>query len=263
MSSPFAITAASNSVFLDADRQGETSFTVSNRSGREMEGRARLVVEDPEAESWITLRGSLQRKFAIAGTETYVAEVEVPPDAPSGTYNFRISMVGEERPDEQYVEGPTVTFEVPEPSPGLEAGPFPWKVVTALAVVLVLGVGGVIWWSSGNGNDNTRAEPAAVSRDEPADVTTTLTDRPPIPLADREGVMVFGPYSNRDMDPACTVTDVSARLIGAQGTIEVIEDAVGTNNLHVAVRYETDREMARTEIAWEVEHPSDVECTVR
>jgi len=94
-------------------------------------------------------------------------------------------------------------------------------------------------------------------------VSTTLTDIPPIPLAEREGVMIFGNYSNRDMDPGCTVTGVSARLVNASGTVEVIEDGVGTNNLHVGIEYAADREMARVEITWEVEHPRNVDCTVR
>lgn len=98
---------------------------------------------------------------------------------------------------------------------------------------------------------------------EPGPATTSLTDRPPIPLSEREGTIIFGNYSNRNMDPRCTVTDVSARLLNAGGSIEVIEDAVGTNNLHVGVEYIADREMARVEITWEVEHPSAVECTVR
>lgn len=141
MPRPFAITSASNSVFLDEDRQGEAGFTVSNQSGHSIEGRARLVAEDSEAESWIALRGSAQRSFATAGTEQYAVEIDVPPDAPSGNYELRLDMVGEERPDEQHVEGPTVTFQVPETEP--QSAPFPWKIVAAIATVLLIG-GGVL-----------------------------------------------------------------------------------------------------------------------
>ena len=146
MSTPFAITAASNSLFLDAERTGEATFTVSNQSGRAIEGRARLVVEEAEAEAeteaeaWVRLRGAAQRTFAIAGTEQYTAVIEVPEEAPGGSYTLRLDMVGEERPDEQYVEGPQVTFEVPEAE--AEGGPFPWKVAAAVAAVLVIGGGG-------------------------------------------------------------------------------------------------------------------------
>lgn len=158
----FAITAASNSVFLDEDRKGEARFTVSNQSGRSIEGRARVVAEDAEAEPWISLRGSAHRVFSTAGTEQYTAEIEVPPDAPSGNYTVRLDMVGEERPDEQYVEGPSVTFQVPEPEPDSE--PFPWKIVAAIVAVLLIG-GGVLAYaifSDTDEADTTEADTAVV-----------------------------------------------------------------------------------------------------
>ncbi len=43
MASPFAITVASNTVLLDSKRQGQTTFTVSNLSGRPLHVRAHLV----------------------------------------------------------------------------------------------------------------------------------------------------------------------------------------------------------------------------
>lgn len=265
MPGPFAVTAVSNSVFLDEDRQGEVGFTVSNQSGRSIEGRARLVAESAEAESWITLREPAQRTFARAGTERYMVDIDVPPDAPSGDCALRLDMIGVERPDEDYTRGQSVTFQVPE-AESKSTTPFDisWRMIVA-AVVLILAVGGVAWWFSGSDNGTVREvqTPVTAEPEDPIPTSTTLTDRPPVLLTNRKGVVIFAPYSHRDMDPDCTVTDVSARLLGAQGTIEVIEDAVGTNNLHVGVKYEADREMARAEITWEVEHPSDVECTVR
>jgi len=264
----FAITAVTTSVVLDEDRQGEVHFTVTDQRDRSVEGRAHLVAENDEAESWIAVRGSAQRTFAPAGTERYTVDIDVPSDAPGGSHNFRLDMVEVERPDEDYTRGQTVTFEVPQakPAPALGAG-IPWREIATALVVLVLAVGGVVWWMSGEGNGNVEEvdPPAQETQEGPSSGvrSTILTDRPPIPLPGREGRFIFGNYSNRDMNPDCTVTDVSARLLGAQGAIEVFEDAVGTNNLHVGVEYSVDREKARVEIAWEVEHPSDVECTVR
>lgn len=140
MPRPFAITAASNSVFLDKDRQGEVGFTVSNQSGHEIDGRAHLVTEEAEAQSWVALRGQTHRRFSTAGTEQYHVDIEVPSDAPSGSYEFRLDMVGEARPDEQYVEGPSVTFQVQESEP--EPEPFPWTIMAAIAVLLLI-VGGI------------------------------------------------------------------------------------------------------------------------
>ena len=126
-------------------------------------------------------------------------------------------------------------------------------------------IGEMMNGNNGNGVSGSDGSGAEQDNDQSDTgiVTTRLSDRPPIPLPDREGAMIFGNYSNRDMDPDCTVTGVSARLVNASGTVEVIEDAVGTNNLHVGIEYAADREMARVEITWEVEHPGNVECTVR
>jgi len=151
MSRPFAITAASNSVFLDEDRTGTAQFTVSNQSGRSVEGRAQLVTDAPEDESWVSLRGPAHRAFATAGTEQYTVEIDVPPDAPSGNYTLRLDVVGEERPDEQYVEGPSITFQVPEAEPAPAS--FPWAVVAAVAAVVLIG-GGVLAYQLLSGSDD-------------------------------------------------------------------------------------------------------------
>ena len=64
------------------------------------------------------------------------------------------------------------------------------------------------------------------------------------------------------MAPECTVTDVRARVVSASGFVEVVEDAVGTNNLHVMLEYEVDRDDARFEIAWTVDHPPGADCSL-
>ena len=145
MPSPFAVTAVSNSVSLDEKRHGEAAFTVFNASGRPIRGRARLVPESPEAGGWLSLAGTAERDFIIAGTEQYTAHIAVPGDAPAGSYAFRLDMVGVENPDELFTQGPTVSFEVSEaPSPK----PFPWWAVIAavagLILCCVLAVGGYL-----------------------------------------------------------------------------------------------------------------------
>jgi len=137
MASSFAITAATNSVRLDAKRRGETAFTVFNSSGRPIRGRAQLVPENPAAAAWLTLAGIAERDFPIAGTQQYTVQIAVPPGAPAGSYPFRLDMVGVENPDEDYTEGPTVTFEVPKPQP--QKKPFPWWILLVVAGVLVVG----------------------------------------------------------------------------------------------------------------------------
>lgn len=135
MSSPFAITAATNGVRLDANRRGEAAFTVFNASGRPIRARARLVPDDPVATAWLTLEGESERDLAIAGTEQYAVQIAVPRDAPAGSYPFRLDAVGVENPDEDYTAGPTVTFEVPEPESS--KSPFPWWILLIVAGGLI------------------------------------------------------------------------------------------------------------------------------
>ena len=144
MTCPFDITVATNSVRLDAKRQGEAPFTVFNRSGQPVHGRAQLAPQEPQAAAWLGVTGEAERNFAIAGTEQYSVRLLVPADAPAGNYAFRLDMVGIERPDEDFCAGPSVTFEVPEPIP---AKPFPWKwVVIAVVALLAIGAAAFFLW---------------------------------------------------------------------------------------------------------------------
>jgi Tol biopolymer transport system component len=143
----FAITTVTNSVRLDARRRGEAAFTVFNASGRPFRGRARLMPADPKMAAWLTLDGEAERDFPIAGTQQYSVQIALPPTAPSGSYPFRLDMVGVENPDEQYTRGPTVTFEAPAPPP--KKKPFPWLTLLIVAGILTLAyavVAAILLW---------------------------------------------------------------------------------------------------------------------
>ncbi len=136
MSGPFAITAATSSVRLDASRRAGTAFTVSNVSGIPIRGRARLVPQNPATQGWLTLLGDAERNFSTTGTEQYTVQVVVPADAASGKYVFRLDVVGVVNPDEMFTEGPTVTFEVGGAKP--QKKPFPWWILLVLAGMLAI-----------------------------------------------------------------------------------------------------------------------------
>jgi len=69
----------------------------------------------------------------------------VPPGTPVGKYSFRLNIISVENPDDEFTEGPSVSFEVKELTVAqAPARKFPWWIV-ALAGVLVLG-GGLITW---------------------------------------------------------------------------------------------------------------------
>jgi hypothetical protein len=146
MPSSFAITTATNTVLLDGGRRGQASFTVSNTGGRATRGRARIVPQNPASTPWLTLDGQTERDFVIAGTQQYTIQVAVPPAAPAGSHTFRLDMVGVDNPDEDFVQGPSVAFQVPEPVVVVKK-PFPWWIVAvAAAVIVVAAVAAYLLW---------------------------------------------------------------------------------------------------------------------
>lgn len=162
-SSPFVVTAASNTVLLNDQRQGSTAFTVSNASGRALRGRGLIVPVAPTQASWLTLVGQAERAYAIAGTEQVTVQVAVPPAAAAGSYSFHLDVVGEV-PDEEYTTGPTVTFTVAAPPPPKK---FPWWIVAVVAGVIVLATVGFLMWrnsEAGRAASATATVAAAMTR---------------------------------------------------------------------------------------------------
>jgi uncharacterized repeat protein (TIGR01451 family) len=144
MSNTFAITTATNSVILNDERQGEVSFTVANASGRQLPARAHIVPQGEAQADWFTLAGESEREFAIAGVQQYTVRIQVPPEAAAGNYLFRLDAVGIRVPDEEFAEGPSVTFVVPEQV--VEKRPFPWWIIVVIAaVVLLVGIGTAVY----------------------------------------------------------------------------------------------------------------------
>jgi hypothetical protein len=145
MANLFTITTATNTVQLRDARQGETSFTAFNASGRPIRARPRLVPQDSAASAWLSMTQEQERHFAIAEAYQYNVRIVVPPDAPPGSYPFRLDMVGVDNPDEQYTEGPTATFHVAEPAPKKS---FPWGIaaVAAGGILLIGIVLAIILW---------------------------------------------------------------------------------------------------------------------
>jgi hypothetical protein len=142
MSSPFAITAATNTVFLESNRQGQTSFTVSNTTAHAVRGRAHLVAQQTSAASWLTFQGDAEREFVSSGSHQYVVQITLPPGAPAGDYTFRLDMVDLANPDDDFSEGPVVKFVVTPSVPVKK--PFPWWIVAVVVGLLIL-VGGATY----------------------------------------------------------------------------------------------------------------------
>jgi eukaryotic-like serine/threonine-protein kinase len=140
----FEITAASDTVRLGGDAQGEMAFTVTNISGRAVRGRAKTVPQDPALKTWLSISGEPERDFPVGGTQQFSVKVAVPAGTKSGKYNFRLDAVSVQNPDEDYTQGPNVAVSVTLVQPN-GGGGFRWWMAAVAAVVL-LAIGGAVWY---------------------------------------------------------------------------------------------------------------------
>lgn len=144
----FAITAASTTVRLDEAKTGTISFTVTNQTSQPRRGRAKISAQNPDHEQWILVGGEAERGFVGHGTQQYTVNIAAPVDALAGTHSFRLDMVGTENPDEDYTQGPSVSFTLPEakrPEKKPARVPkLPWWVPLVAAVVVGGIVGGTV-----------------------------------------------------------------------------------------------------------------------
>jgi hypothetical protein len=111
ISSPFAITTATNLVMLDAKNGGRATFTVSNRTRAAARGRAQLIPQRPEQAHWLRVDGNAERDFAPDGLQQFSVTVLVDPGTPTGRHSFRLDMYAV-IPALGVTEGPSVAFEV-------------------------------------------------------------------------------------------------------------------------------------------------------
>src|SRR5436190_1570685 len=141
----FAITAARETVTLDNEGRAEVSFTASNTASKSIAGRVKLVPLGSAKEAWLSLEGEQECNFAKGEAHQLTVHIAVPPGTAVGKYSFRLNIISVENPDDEFTEGPSISFEVKELT-AVTAPPrkFPWWIV-AVAGVLVLG-GGVITW---------------------------------------------------------------------------------------------------------------------
>ena len=139
MTNSFTITTATGKINLNEERRGKAVFTVTNTTETPVGGRANIVVDNPVAEDWVSVEGDIEREFAPNATEQVVVNIDATTGAPIGTYGVSLQMIGVENPDEDFTQGPSVTFDVvdePEPEPKK----FPWWIVALVVGVLVLAV---------------------------------------------------------------------------------------------------------------------------
>ena len=176
-SSPFAITAAVNSVRLDAGQAAVTTFTVSNATARALNGRARLRPQSPEIAGWLTIAGDTDRLFAPNEAAQYSVNIAAPADAAAGKYTFSLDVVGVENPDELFTQGPPVTIEVAAVAVPEKKLPWWWWIpVAAVGLLIVAVLAFVVLRPDPDAvnvtNERTLTSSAPIDLDSASDVTT-------------------------------------------------------------------------------------------
>lgn len=164
--SPFAITAATSTVNLDASHKGEATFTVTNVSGRSLTGRALVDPVSSESESWFALATPIERPFQPNEVFQYTVDIAAPAAAPASTQTVTLNMVDVANPDEFFSAGPAVSVLVP--GPAVQEKPFPWAIpIAALVVIGIIAVAAYIL---------LRPEPEEANRGEVALAHFDLVD---------------------------------------------------------------------------------------
>ncbi|TDT41757.1 hypothetical protein DES49_1859 [Halospina denitrificans] len=142
------------------DGKASASFTVRYVGNRTVEARAQPVALKGANDAWLEVESPATREMEPNQTQNFKVSVKAPPGTPTGDYALRLDMVSVDNTDEEYDQGPTVSFKVEESKePEPEPIGFPWWLVVVIAVVLVLAIGGGTWYAlSGDGTDGEEEE---------------------------------------------------------------------------------------------------------
>ncbi len=165
------------------DNTGTVTFTVTNTATRTVSGTVMAKPEAPAEASWFTFVEGATRTYQPGAVMSVPTTITAPAGTPAGTYTFRLDAKAEDNPDEDYTEGPSAQFVVPE-----APKPVPWwkKYWWIAAIVAVVLIGGVIAAVLLSGDDDD----VAVTTPTP---TATPTPKPPIP--ERNCKALEGPVS--------------------------------------------------------------------
>ncbi len=128
--------------------QGAAGFAVRYVGERAVEAKAKAVALQGAEQAWLQMAKPATKDMQSNQTQTFKVLVNVPPGTPAGRYGLRLDVMSEDNTDEEYNQGPVISFEVPEmsePAPKKEKG-FPWWIVIVATAVLVLLAGGITWW---------------------------------------------------------------------------------------------------------------------
>ena len=192
----FNITTPTDRAVLDGQRTGKVVFTISNTSGRALNTRASILPADDSTHGWFTLEGQASRRLAREATEQFVVNIAVPPAAKPGDYTFKLLVVEESNPDENFSESPSVRVVVPAPVVVLPTKrKFPWWIIAIAVIAVILAIGVIIAVSSQSANESAAATQtaAAVPVEPTAGPTTAFPTVVPTTIPPQVG---FGTINN-------------------------------------------------------------------
>jgi serine/threonine-protein kinase len=217
MAHSFTISTTTTTVLIDQGR-GEAVFTVTNVNTQVVRGRAKVVPLEAAKDAWFAVEGEAERDLQPNETQSYRVRVAPSADSPAGKYSFRLDMVSVVNPDEDYTEGPVVSFDY---KPAVGRRPFPWWVIPVAAVVL-LAVGLVVWHFLA---PSDKAVPSVTGLAY-ADAEAKLTGAG-FKVEKKPGVEGKDPGTVLDQDPAAN----TVRPTGSVVTLTVEADLVAVPDL--------------------------------
>lgn len=112
MSSPFAITAPSTTVYLAENRMGKMPFTVTNMTDQPLKARAAVVPLDSAPAAWFQVVRGAELTLPPKSSAQVLVQIDPPLGVEASTQLFRVDVTDPANPDAP-VPGPSCEFVVP------------------------------------------------------------------------------------------------------------------------------------------------------
>jgi hypothetical protein len=152
VSTQWVVTNASSRITLDAQKQGETTFTVSNPAMNADRAVFEVVPGDGADRSWFTVADP-QRMVPGTGSVPYLVKVAVPAGAAAGSYSVQGRVYSaDSAPEESSVLSGRILFDIGAAAAPVEEKPKPWWLI-AVAALVVLVIGVVTWLLVAGGDE--------------------------------------------------------------------------------------------------------------
>lgn len=173
----YEIAPTDDTLTLRANK-ASASFTVRYVGDRTVEARAQAVALKGAKDDWLEVEAPTTREMEPNQTHNFKVKVAVPPGTPAGDYALRLDMVSVDNTDEEYDQGPTVSFRVEESEEPEPTG-FPWWVLVLVAVLLIVIIAGATWWFT---RDTDTATPIERPTPDPVEPQPVEPDEPVEPI---------------------------------------------------------------------------------